>query len=242
MLAVISAAGFILAGISPCCAEAQANSVTVHNRALDTLAKRNLDERAVLSCNQKIRSLARRKLNTNTAFNKCINDYATYRPYSLIPPRVQKLRNEDIASATSRAEREISKALLTFVCTRIQKLIDMQGKPTECRGVENSSDTGVFFELFVEPDSMTKLVTVKIFGKSILLAARQAEYWELHRISFQFVEPMPRDLLLIISIFESRLEKNRDDMKNITFNKMMDWSHDKSIKEFLNRISSAFAD
>src|SRR5262249_46343358 len=221
-------------------------SVIVKNVNLDNLTEQNKPGRGVLWCDKQVMGTTRTPaIDQTLAFNTCYQSYLGFGYPRYIaaypPPRVQPFTSEDIPPATKKSKASIAEIYTTTVCNRIRKLFNSPDT-SKCKTVEYPLGTALFFELFSEPDTTTTLVTIKIFGKSIYLAARQNDYWELHRISFQFLENTPQELYLIISLLDSRMEKNRNDVKYISFDKPIDPSYETSVKEFLNRIAGAFSD
>ena len=81
------------------------------------------------------------------------------------------------------------------------------------------------------------MLTMKIYGQSTELAAKKQDYWEFHRLSFQLIETAHETReILVASIFKSRMQKNRNNVKHVSFDELMNPIYDRDVSEFLDKV------
>jgi hypothetical protein len=173
------------------------------------------------------------------AFRQCVNQFAPPVAYFNNPPTITSV---ELYGIVDKAAKDLTVKLADFICKGVWKSFNgSQQKDNNCSS-PGELRPNLFFELLPAEGSSPIMVTLKIWGLSLELAAKKPDYWEFHRVSFQ-LPPLSLHLthyddnyILVASVFDSRLAKNRDNVRYITFDEVMPAQYDRDVSEFLDRI------
>ena len=194
--------------------------------------------RAILWCGERLGSAGGEIVAYR--FSDCVGSFVTM-GRGQVAPQVSELSPDKFRELLADARDTVEQRLLAYVCDRIRLLFESPNRGKTCAG-EEELKSDLFFELVPDHTSKVPKIVMKIYGSSIELSARQKDYWELHRISFQLVEnDITQHASLVVGLFDSRSEKNRDaaNSKGMRFKDRMDPSTDAELNDFARRIAEA---
>jgi hypothetical protein len=176
--------------------------------------------------------------DASSSARRCLNRRQA--PDHIAPPAILPLDSAaQLKQLEITATNDVLGKLTGFVCNAVWKLYDDRQTAHGCSG-EVELKPLLFAEFIPSKTSSFPMLTMKLYGQSTNLAARKQDYWELHRLSFQLIATAPETReILVASIFDSRMQKNRDNARRIPFDELMNPIYNQDVAEFLDRIIAA---